>query len=100
MLRDHKGRVVIGNPNAFEDHNLTPTVILNPAHDSAVMKDEIFGPILPLYSFDNFDDVIKHIKSHDKPLVTYFFGNSGSKNYQKLESETSSGALVTNEVLF
>jgi aldehyde dehydrogenase (NAD+) len=51
LLRDHKGNVVIGNPNAHDDQNLTPTVILNPAKDSAVMKDEIFGPILPMYSF-------------------------------------------------
>lgn len=81
LLRDHKGRVVIGNPNAYDDQNLTPTVILNPAQDSDVMKDEIFGPILPLFSFDNFDDVIKQIKSHDKPLVMYYFGKNGSKNY-------------------
>ena len=100
LLRDHKGKVVIGNPNACDDNNLTPTVILNPAVDSAVMKDEIFGPILPVYSFDSFDDVIKSIRSRDKPLVVYYFGKNGSKNYQRLESETSSGAIVTNEVLF
>lgn len=51
LLRDHQGNVVIGNPNAYEDKNLTPTVILNPSRDSALMKDEIFGPILPLYSY-------------------------------------------------
>lgn len=51
LLRDHKGNVLIGNPNAYEDKTLTPTVILNPAKDSALMKDEIFGPILPLYSY-------------------------------------------------
>jgi aldehyde dehydrogenase (NAD+) len=51
LLRDHKGSVLIGNPNAYDDKMLTPTVVLNPARDSALMKDEIFGPILPLYSY-------------------------------------------------
>lgn len=51
LLKDHGGNVAIGNPRAYEDKNLTPTVIINPDVNSAVMKDEIFGPILPVYTF-------------------------------------------------
>lgn len=51
LLKDHGGSVVIGNPNAHEDKNLTPTVILTPSRDSQVMKDEIFGPIMPVYTY-------------------------------------------------
>jgi acyl-CoA reductase-like NAD-dependent aldehyde dehydrogenase len=40
------------------------------------------------------------IKEHDKPLVIYYFGCNGSANYRRVERETSSGALVTNETLF
>ena len=91
---------MVGNPNAHEDKKLMPTIILEPSKDSAVMKDEIFGPILPVYPYENFDDVIKHINSNPKPLALYFFGSTSSKNYQRVEKETSSGALVSNEVLF
>ena len=51
LLKDHQGTVVIGNAKAFEDDNLTPTAVLNPSRDSALMNEEIFGPILPIISF-------------------------------------------------
>ena len=100
MMQDHKGNIVIGNGNAGNDKNLLPTVILNPSTDSKVMKEEIFGPILPIITFNNFDEAIKLIRSKDKALCMYYFGKMNSANYKKLERETSSGALVTNEVLF
>lgn len=51
LLKDHQGRVMIGNANAHEDGKLVPTVILEPSKDSSVMRDEIFGPILPVYTY-------------------------------------------------
>jgi aldehyde dehydrogenase (NAD+) len=63
MLEHHNGTVVIGNANAYKDKNLLPTVILNPSYDSKVMKEEIFGPILPVVTFTVFDEVIKYVAS-------------------------------------
>ncbi|CDW83562.1 aldehyde dehydrogenase [Stylonychia lemnae] len=100
LLRNHGGNVSIGNSNAHEDRNLQPTVILSPDRESPVMKDEIFGPILPVYTYSNFDEVIKMINEGEKPLALYYFGSASSANYKRLEKETSSGALVSNEVLF
>lgn len=40
------------------------------------------------------------INQNEKPLAVYYFGKSNSANYKRLEKETSSGALVTNETLF
>ena len=56
LLQDHHGSVVIGE--APVDGRLAPTVILNPSRDSALMKEEIFGPILPLISFQKIDEAI------------------------------------------
>lgn len=64
------------------------------------MKDEIFGPILPIYSFQKFDEAIQIIKEQEKPLVVYYFGSCWSGNRTRLERETSSGALVANDTLF
>jgi len=50
-MKDHQGSVVLGNDSPIEDENLTPTVILNPSKDSALMNEEIFGPILPIITF-------------------------------------------------
>jgi aldehyde dehydrogenase (NAD+) len=58
LLRDHQGTIVVGNPNAYEDGDLTPTVVLNPSLHSAIMREEIFGPILPIISYQRFDEVI------------------------------------------
>lgn len=100
LLKDHRGNVVIGNASAHDDGNLTPTVILNPSKESTVMKEEIFGPILPVLSYQKFDEVIQTIKENHKPLTIYYFGSVFSGNRTRLENETSSGSLVTNETLF
>jgi acyl-CoA reductase-like NAD-dependent aldehyde dehydrogenase len=100
LLRDHNGNVVYGNGNAYNDKNLTPTIILNPAKDSPLMKDEIFGPILPILTFQTIDDAIKIIKEGEKPLAMYYFGNPHGTNAKKVQNETSSGSFVVNDVVF
>lgn len=63
------------------------------------MKEEIFGPILPVLTYTNFNEVIKFINNNDKPLAIYYFG---SKNEHKelLEQKTSSGGLAFNDAAF
>lgn len=61
LLSDHGGTVVIGNENAHQDKNLTPTVVLNPLSESPLMQDETFGPILPIIPVKNIDEAIKFI---------------------------------------
>ena len=45
----------------------------NPNKDSLMMQDEIFGPIMPLFSYSSLDDVIEEINSRSKPLAVYLF---------------------------
>jgi acyl-CoA reductase-like NAD-dependent aldehyde dehydrogenase len=63
------------------------------------MKEEIFGPILPVITYSSFSDAIEIIRSLDKPLVIYYFGPHRSDNFQRLEAETSSGTLICNETM-
>jgi aldehyde dehydrogenase (NAD+) len=59
LLKDHNGRVAIGS---IQDGNpLVPTVIVNPSNVSALMKDEIFGPILPIITYETLDEAINYI---------------------------------------
>lgn len=62
LLKDHGGQILYGNGNAYKDFNLTPTIILNPDKNSQLMKEEIFGPILPIFTYENFDEAINYIK--------------------------------------
>lgn len=64
-----------------------------------MMKEEIFGPILPVFKFSKIEEAIQKINEGDKPLVLYYFGGTFGKNKTKVEKETSSGAYVVNDVL-
>jgi aldehyde dehydrogenase (NAD+) len=92
---DHKGNMLIGNPKSHEDGVLEPTIILNPSEDSKLMKEEIFGPILPIYGYDKIDEAINWVNNWNKPLVVYYFGRyQFNLERERLENETSSGALI------
>jgi acyl-CoA reductase-like NAD-dependent aldehyde dehydrogenase len=62
------------------------------------MSEEIFGPILPLFSYSNINEVIKEINARPKPLSLYLFSEN-SKNIHKVRDETSSGSFVVNEAV-
>lgn len=63
------------------------------------MQEEIFGPIMPIITYKNIEDVCKFINSKPKPLAVYFYGNGNSKDGVILFNRTSSGAFMTNECL-
>ena len=65
---------------------IPPTVVLNPSWDSALMKEEIFAPILPLVEYEDFKEVLKKIKEAPKCLSMYYFGTIPSSNYQLLKT--------------
>ena len=77
---------------------MSPWIIENPSNNSLLMKEEIFGPILPIHTYDKLSEVIEDINSRPKPLVVYSFSES-SKNIQLLKNNTSSGAFVTNDAV-
>ena len=54
---------------------IEPTVVTDVDIDDILMKDELFGPILPIIEVDGFNDAIKLIKTQEKPLAAYCFGN-------------------------
>ncbi len=63
------------------------------------MQEEIFGPLLPIKPYQNFDDVVNYINQGQKPLAVYYFGDSYHADSVRLKDQTSSGAYVTNECI-
>mmetsp|Transcript_15891 Transcript_15891/g.24478 ORF Transcript_15891/g.24478 Transcript_15891/m.24478 type:complete len:231 (-) Transcript_15891:72-764(-) len=95
-----KTQVLMGGKVDIDNLYLSPTVVMNPPLDSKMMTEEIFGTILPILTFQKFDEVIdEHVRIRDKPLAIYYFGNCNSKNFNRLEEETSSGSLTANDIL-
>ncbi len=77
---------------------LSPTILTNISADDEIMEEEIFGPILPVLTYENIDEAIEFIKSKPKPLAFYLFTESNSLR-KKILNEISFGGGAVNDVL-
>ena len=75
------------------------TIVRGVTDDMAVMQNEIFGPILPVMTYDSIDQAIDYVNSHDRPLGLYYFGQDKAEE-QKVLSRTISGGVTVNDVVF
>lgn len=73
-------------------------LVLNVNNSMLLMQEEIFGPILPVISYESFDEAIDFINKRPKPLVIYYFGEDKQER-KALELKTLSGALTINDTL-
>jgi acyl-CoA reductase-like NAD-dependent aldehyde dehydrogenase len=96
LLND--GTVVLGGNHDASDRYLEPTILVDPSEDSAVMSDEIFGPILPILSFVDLQEVIEFVNARPKPLALYIFSNT-KKVVDDVITQTSSGGVCVNHSL-
>ncbi|WP_027002198.1 aldehyde dehydrogenase family protein [Hugenholtzia roseola] len=90
--------VRIGGTMALEDRYIAPTVLSEVKPDSEIMKEEIFGPVLPILRYKNLEDAISLIQSKDKPLALYIFSQNG-KNVDQILAQTSAGGTCINDTL-
>ncbi|MCH4887595.1 aldehyde dehydrogenase [Acidaminobacter sp. JC074] len=93
-----QGDVIIGGDSDIEDKYIEPTVIDNVTWDEPIMADEIFGPILPIMTYSDLDDVIFQINSRPKPLALYLFTTKKSIE-KKVLQKTSSGGMAINDTI-
>jgi coniferyl-aldehyde dehydrogenase len=73
--------------------------LLDVTDEMAVMQEEIFGPILPVVTYDRLDDAIAYVNARPRPLALYFFGNDPESQRRVLERTTSGGVLVNDTIL-
>lgn len=93
-----KDKVVFGGYSDEESCRICPTVMDNVTYDDAVMGEEIFGPLMPILTFDSFDDVVDEQKTKDKPLALYIF-SSDRKHINRVVKELSYGGGCVNDVV-
>ena len=74
-------------------------LVRNPTDDMTVMQEEIFGPVLPIKTYDRVEEAIDYVNAHDRPLGLYYFGKDGGEERQVLDRTISGGATV-NDVVF
>ncbi len=92
----NEDKVVFGGKTDPATRKIQMTVMDNVTWDDAVMKEEIFGPIMPFLTYENLDDVIDEIRKHDKPLALYVFSESKA-NIEKIHSSCTFGGGCVNE---
>ncbi len=93
-----KNKVVIGGDSDEKTLKIAPTVMDNVSYDDVVMREEIFGPIMPIIAYDDFNVVIDELKDKDKPLALYLF-SSNKKNINRALKELSYGGGCINDVV-
>ena len=82
----------------FEFAN-APTLVLDPDDNARIMQEEIFGPALPVKSYDDLNEVIDYVNSHDRPLALYMFSND-QQQVDRMLSRTTSGGVTVNDTLY
>ncbi len=93
-----EGKILLGGDYDLDDNYIAPTVIGEVSEESAIMQDEIFGPIFPLIEYSDIKEVITFVNNREKPLALYYFTNDKKKAKQVL-SETSSGGACINDTI-
>ena len=93
-----EGTIAFGGQTDREDLYIAPTVVLDVTMESAVMKEEIFGPILPVIKYTQLEDAIEMINDNEKPLALYIFSHK-TQNVNLVEKRTSSGAFTVNDTM-
>ena len=93
-----KDKIYFGGEQNASERIIHPTLLQNINFEDLIMKEEIFGPLLPVISFDNLDDVISKVKKKEKPLALYIYSKH-KKIINKILNEISFGGGAINESL-
>lgn len=91
-------KIVHGGKTNPETLQIEPTVLDNVTWDDAVMQEEIFGPIMPILTYENLDDVILDLQKKQKPLALYFFSQN-KKNIKAVTEKVSYGGGCINDTI-
>lgn len=96
LLED--GVIYHGGQTDSDERYIEPTVLIDVKADSKVMQEEIFGPILPVLTFDDFPQALQIVESFPKPLSFYIFTNNRETENQFIHSCSFGGGVVNDVV--
>jgi coniferyl-aldehyde dehydrogenase len=101
---ESKGAKVISINPAGEKFNpetrkMAPALVLNATSEMRVMQEEIFGPVLPVMTFDRIEEAISHVNEGERPLALYWFGTDNTHR-DKVLHNTISGGVTVNDCIW
>ena len=78
---------------------IPPTLIPQPAEDLKVMQEELFGPLLPIRTYKDFNETIDYVNANPRPLAAYYFGSDKAEEEAVLKRTTSGGACINDVIM-
>ena len=92
-------KLVYGGQSEPESLRIAPTVLNNITWDDAVMGAEIFGPLLPILTFDTLDEALDTVESHPHPLALYFFSEDKAAQKKVLDTCRFGGGCINDTII-
>jgi aldehyde dehydrogenase (NAD+) len=92
-------RIEVGGERNAATRYLAPTIVSHVRFDTRLMDEEIFGPVLPVVSYRDQDEVYRFVAQHGKPLALYVFSGDQHAIEQLLARTAAGGTMVNNTVL-
>ena len=92
-------KLVYGGQSEPESLRIEPTVLNNITWDDAVMGEEIFGPLLPILTFDTLDEALDTVESHPHPLALYFFSEDKAAQKKVLDTCRFGGGCINDTII-
>lgn len=92
-------KVVFGGESSPETLQITPTVMDNVTWDDTIMQDEIFGPVLPVLTFDNYEELYTLFANKPKPLGLYIFSEDRKRINETLERCSFGGGCINDTIM-
>ena len=89
-------QILHGGNKSIETNHISPTLLTDVSLESPIFKDEIFGPVLPILTYNKLEETLKTINEIEKPLALYIFSKS-KKNQNFIIKNTSAGTTAINE---
>ena len=94
-----RGKIILGGEYNLDERYLAPTLIDGVTWDDPVMQEEIFGPILPILTYDELEAAIAQVNARPKPLTLYFFSRDRRKQERILQATSSGGVCLNDTVM-
>ena len=93
-----KDKVIIGGNSNKKTLQIEPTIMTNVSWQDKIMQEEIFGPILPILTFDKIEEIINILNQKPKPLALYLFSNN-KENIKQITSRVQYGGGCINDTI-
>lgn len=97
LMKDEE--IVIGGQSSKETNQIAPTILDHVSWNSAIMQEEIFGPILPVMEFNSLEELTPQINARPKPLALYYFTTSKANERKIIRHISYGGGCINDTVM-